>query len=138
MEKLLPRLISIFIFTIGFLILGNSQELYGQTFRNKNETELKFPDLTHTDLDFKLETKGFKQFTIELNQEPSVPTRIKIYDVIGNLILEDQIKPSDGKRKKFDFSKVNSPLFVVEVGNAKYNKTKSIYAQPAGRRSQGK
>lgn len=34
--------------------------------------------------------------------------------------------------KDYDFTHLNSKIFVVEVGNAKYNKTKSIYANPQG------
>ncbi len=61
-------------------------------------------------------------------------TKIKVYDIVGNLIVEDKIVPEESKVKSFDFSHVNSHLFVVEVGNSKYNKTKSIYAQPSGTR----
>ncbi|WP_229239591.1 hypothetical protein [Echinicola soli] len=41
---------------------------------------------------------------------------MKIFDIIGNLIMEDTIKPKDGKQKTYDFSHISSELFVVEVG----------------------
>ena len=57
---------------------------------------------------------------------------MKIFDILGNLILQDQLLPDDGLQKNYDFTHLNSRIFVVEVGNAKYNKTKSIYANPHG------
>jgi len=136
MEKPLRLLTFLLIFTWGFLLQGTYQEAYGQGLRKKgSERELKFPaDMETQNLDFNLESEGHKKFTINLNKTSRVPVKVKVYDILGNLILEDQIKPADGKQKKYDFSGINSQLFVVEVGNAKYNKTKSIYASPPGKR----
>ncbi|WP_246581286.1 hypothetical protein [Echinicola shivajiensis] len=68
--------------------------------------------------------------------EEKIPTKttVKVFDIIGNLILEDALMPEDGLQKTYDFSYVSSQLFVVEVGNSKYNKTKSIYANPQGKK----
>ncbi len=60
--------------------------------------------------------------------------KIKIYDFLGNLILEDYISPTDGMQKTYDLSQTSSEIFVVEIGNSKYNKTKSIYASPQGKK----
>ncbi|WP_246538984.1 hypothetical protein [Litoribacter ruber] len=100
------------------------------------EKDLKFPkDLAYQPpIDFNLESQGYKQFVIKLNNKTKVSTRVKVYDMVGNLIIEDTIKPSDGVLKKYDMRDVNTQLFVVEIGNSKYNKTKSIYANPAGKR----
>lgn len=85
-------------------------------------------------VDFNLQSIGKKKFKVVLEKKSAANTKIKIYDVLGNLIIEDKIKPEDGTEKSFDFSHINSQLFVVEVGNLKFNRTKSIYAQSPGTR----
>lgn len=94
-----------------------------------------FPTNLHApEVDFDLKLTGKKKFKIVLEKKTTGQTKVKIYDILGNLIKEDKIVPEDGTEKSFDFSDVNSQLFVVEVGNSKYNKTKSIYSQSPGAR----
>jgi len=75
---------------------------------------------------------GNKKFKLILDKPNNQLTDIKIFDILGNLILQDKLKPADGQQKSYDFTHLSSKIFVVEVGNAKYNKTKSIYANPQG------
>lgn len=94
-----------------------------------------FPaDLDAPEVNFDLRLTGKKKFKIVLDKKATTHTKVKVYDILGNLIKEDKIVPEDGVEKNFDFSDINSQLFVVEVGNSKYNKTKSIYAQSPGAR----
>ena len=105
-----------------------------QTVSKKPEVALSFPDhLNASAMDFKLMSLGHKKFKVVLNEAATKDINVKIYDVLGNLILEAKIKPEDNKEKTFYFSSNTSQLFVVEVGNGKYNKTKSVYAQPQGK-----
>lgn len=116
----------------------SSMDALGQIFkkRTKVESEISFPSALNREMvPFELKPEGIKKFTIVLEKRPLVVTKIKVFDTLGNLIHEDRILPEDGNKKTFDFSNVQSQLFVVEVGNAKYNITKSIYAIPPGKRS---
>lgn len=125
------------LFSIGilgevspFLTFVNAQGL-----ERRVETELRFPRELHAaEVNFNLQPTGNRKFKIILDEKSKELTNVKVFDILGNLILEDKIGPSDGLQKNYDFSSINSQLFVVEVGNAKYNKTKSIYANPHGER----
>jgi lipopolysaccharide export LptBFGC system permease protein LptF len=113
--------------------LGSMLESHAQNISQKVDTGVIFPkNLSSSSVDFKLKSTGEKIFKVILNKNSLNNIKIKIYDIVGNLIIEDNIKPGDGNEKNFDFSQVDSQIFVVEVGNSKYNKTKSIYAQPPG------
>ncbi|KEO72430.1 hypothetical protein [Anditalea andensis] len=135
MEKPLLTLQYLFIF-IGFvLILGTSYPSYSQIFSRNKETRVSFPtEINVPEVDFQLKSTGIKKFDVNLEKKPINNTKIKIYDFLGNLILEDFISPADGKRKSYDLSQTSSEIFVVEIGNSKYNKTKSIYATPQGKK----
>ncbi|HSJ69783.1 MAG TPA: hypothetical protein VK921_19035 [Anditalea sp.] len=135
MEKPLPNLQYIYIF-IGFvLIVGSTSPSYSQLFNRKKETTVTFPkELNAPEVDFNLKSTGTKKFEVSLKKKPVSNTKIKIYDFLGNLILEDYISPTDGQQKSYDLSQTSSEIFVVEIGNSKYNKTKSIYATPQGKK----
>lgn len=127
-----------FASVLMMIMLFFSFEAFGQIFkkRAKVETEISFSSTLNREMvAFDLQSEGIKKFTIILEKKPTVITKIKVFDTLGNLIHEDRINPEDGNKKTFDFSNVQSQLFVVEVGNAKYNITKSIYAIPPGKRS---
>jgi len=135
MEKPLPILQYIYLTFVFVLILGTISPAYSQIFSRKKEATVNFPkDINATEIDFNLKSTGIKTFEVNLDKKPVGNTKIKIYDFLGNLILEDYISPSDGRQKKYDLSQTSSEIFVVEIGNAKYNKTKSIYATPQGKK----
>lgn len=104
--------------------------------RTKVETEISFPaDLNRERVTFDLQPDGIKKFSIVLEKKSKVITKVKVFDTLGNLLFEDKIMPEDGNIKSYDLSHLQSQLFVVEVGNSKYNITKSIYAIPPGKKS---
>lgn len=136
MGKRLPKLIvSFFLFSFVFIqILDVSMSLSAQNLPRRVETEISFPKELHApEVKFNLRSIGNRKFVLILDEKSDQMTNVKVFDILGNLILEDKISPEDGKQKSYDFSSINSHLFVVEVGNAKYNKTKSVYANPQGR-----
>lgn len=97
------------------------------------ETEISFPKNLNTPaINFNLKSLGNKKFKLILDKPNKQLTEVKIFDILGNLILQDKLLPDEGLQKNYDFTHLNSKIFVVEVGNAKYNKTKSIYANPHG------
>ncbi|WP_232835056.1 T9SS type A sorting domain-containing protein [Pleomorphovibrio marinus] len=136
MKKSLPGI----YFTFLILVLWGGeifteQGLFAQNIPRRLETEISFPaDLYTPEIKFDLQPIGNRKFKIVLDQKSNQLTKVKVFDILGNLIMEDKISPEDGTQKLYDFSNLNSQLFVVEVGNAKYNKTKSIYAYPPGTR----
>ncbi|MCC5937891.1 MAG: hypothetical protein JJU34_11475 [Lunatimonas sp.] len=125
-----------FLFLLGVALDTISlPDVFSQGISRRFETELSFPkDLSTPEVKFDLQLTGSRKFKIVLDEASKELTKVKIFDILGNLILEDKISPNDGLQKNYDFSGTNSQLFVVEVGNAKYNKTKSIYAHPQGSR----
>lgn len=137
MEKVLRKTIYCLLFIcIGTLvILSPVPNAFSQQMLPKTDMGVNFPvNLNAPDVDFSLKITGKRKFKIVLDKKPAAQTKVKIYDILGNLIKEDRILPEDGVEKNFDFSNINSKLFVVEVGNSKYNKTKGIYAQAPGSR----
>lgn len=135
MDKTLQNQHYFLIFIALLLILGSGVPTYSQIFRNKQEKSVSFPkELSAPEINFELKTTGQKKFEVKLEKKPINNTKIKIYDFLGNLILEDYISPADGQQKTYDMSQTGSQIFVVEIGNSKYNKTKSIYASPQGKR----
>ncbi|MFO7824980.1 MAG: hypothetical protein R6V72_13650 [Cyclobacterium sp.] len=119
-------LLALLLFTGMFSVLA-------QNVLRPVETEISFPkDLSSPDVNFDLHSLGNKKFKLVLEKPNQTLTNVKIYDILGNLILHEKLKPEDGMQKNYDFTHLNSKLFVVEVGNAKYNKTKSVYANPQG------
>ncbi|WP_245189535.1 hypothetical protein [Lunatimonas salinarum] len=137
MAKALLR--SAYIFVFFLLGVGlqpfSLSEVLSQSIGRRFETEISFPkDLSTPEVKFNLQLTGSRKFKIVLDEVSNELTNVRVFDILGNLILEDKIMPKDGLQKNYDFSGTNSQLFVVEVGNAKYNKTKSIYAHPQGTR----
>src|SRR5690606_12099483 len=121
------------IFVGVMLMIGSMSPVAAQQLSTQADRGVSFPvNLNAPEVDFNLKTTGNKKFKIVLDKRITADTKVKIYDILGNLIKEDKMIPEDGVEKSFDFSSVNSELFVVEVGNSKYNKTKSIYAQSPG------
>lgn len=137
MTKYLPQKLTYTFFILFSLhILGGSMGLsQAQHALKRTDTGVSFPrDLHSPTIEFQLASTGEKKFKIILDKQNTANTRVKVYDILGNLIKEDLIRPDEGTEKTFDFSHINSQLFVVEVGNSKYNRTKSVYAQPQGKR----
>lgn len=135
MGKPLPKRIVPYVFILIALLLhvDHGRLLFGQNITRKVETEISFPKDLHTpEVKFNLRSTGNRKFILILDEKSNQLTNVKVFDILGNLILEDKIRPEDGTHKNYDFSSINSQLFVVEVGNAKYNKTKSVYANPQG------
>lgn len=135
MEKVLREILYnlLLILIVAWFMVDAVPPAAAQKIGPKSDMGVSFPaNLNAPDVDFNLKLTGKKKFKIVLEKKATANTKVKIYDILGNLIKEDKIVPEDGREKNFDFSDISSELFVVEVGNSKYNKTKSIYAQSPG------
>jgi hypothetical protein len=131
-KSTLIAIVRILVLALGLNLVAYLS--WSQTFlKKKKETEISFPNhLTYEQVEFDLKSLGQRKFVVQLNQSTKVATKVKIFDILGNLIKEDYFLPNEDGSKLYDFSHLNSHMYVVEVGNSKYNMTKSIYAIPPG------
>lgn len=51
---------------------------------------------------------------------------IKVYDIIGNLVLEEKVNMQGKFQKEYDLSDYKTKLFIIEVGNSNYRLTKRV------------
>lgn len=126
-------LIALFTF-----LLGTSQ-LYAQN-KKKEEVpvtqlnkdgEIRYPKkiLVNPDFDFKLKSTQKGKFILSFYKNQSKSITIKIYDLTGNLVLQESVSENGSFSKEYDLSYYKPNFFVVEVGSSQYNKTKSIITE---------
>ncbi len=82
--------------------------------------------LTESRFDFSLTPTGRSEFELTFQNPYKYPIKIKIYNIIGNLIAEEEAQPGVSFTKKYNFAGEKMRLFVVEVGNQKHNLTKKV------------
>lgn len=80
------------------------------------------------DFDFNLTPVAKGKFKLNIVNDTKALVFIKVYDIIGNLIYQEQIRIRGGFNKDFDLSFSKSDFFVVQIGNSNYNKSKTIVA----------
>lgn len=85
--------------------------------------------LVNPDFDFKLKKTDKGKFTLSFYKNEKKPITVKIYDLIGNLIIQETINNNGAFSKEYDLSYYNPRFFVVEAGSSQYNKTKSIIVE---------
>ena len=138
MKKHLYKLsyLSIFI----FLMTGGSLFAFGDKYFYKTETHHLLKDgepeksikysksILNQGFDFDLQPVAKGKFRVSFLNESDKRMDIRVYDIIGNLILEETVRSNGTVSRVYDLSYYKSQFFVVEIGNAKYNKTKSIIA----------
>ncbi len=77
-------------------------------------------------IDFEVRALGNRRFMVSfINKDSRV--HIRIYDVIGNLIKEDNTTQRGRFSQEYDMSKSKSEVYIVEVGDTKYSTTKRIF-----------
>lgn len=80
----------------------------------------------HNNIDFEVRALGNRRFMVSfINKDSRV--HIRIYDVIGNLIKEDNTTQRGRFSQEYDMSKSKSEVYIVEVGDTKYSTTKRIF-----------
>jgi hypothetical protein len=85
--------------------------------------------LVNPEFDFKLKKTNTGKFTISFYKEDDKAVKIKIYDLIGNLVKQETVSKSGLFTKEYDLSYYNPKFFIVEAGSSQYNKTKSIIVE---------
>ena len=95
--------------------------------RTINETNLKYSkNLLNQNFDFELSPVAQGKFSLNMLHDTKAMVSIKVYDIIGNLLYEENVKIRGSFKKEFDLSSLKTKFFIVEVGNKDFNKTKSI------------
>ncbi len=85
--------------------------------------------LLNREFDFELTPTANGKFQLSFyNNTNKEEIEIKVYDIIGNLIMHETLPVNGQFSKEYDMSVYKTRLFVVEVGNSKYNKAKSVIA----------
>ncbi len=85
--------------------------------------------LVNPDFDFKLKSTQKGKFILSFYKSQSKAITIKIYDLTGNLVLQESVSEDGSFSKEYDLSYYKPRFFVVEVGSSQYNKTKSIITE---------
>lgn len=122
-------------------VLGQGVVPYRDTLAPNIDTSLFTPPATpienrlnysrsilNQSFDFRLEPISDGKFEINISGSPRTDLKIRVYDVIGNLLYEDAVRIRGFLRKKLDLSDYKSNFFIIEIGNEDVSKTKSIVA----------
>ncbi|GAA5025774.1 hypothetical protein GCM10011506_10690 [Marivirga lumbricoides] len=121
-----------------FLFLGNvvhaqkpKSEKGSKTTQVQGDGELKYPKklLVNPDFDFKLKSTQKGKFILSFYKNQDKALKVKIYDITGNLVLQETVTDNGSFSKEYDLSYYKPKFFIVEVGSSEYNKTKSIITE---------
>lgn len=94
-----------------------------------DETGLRYSrNVLKRDFDFELKAISQGKFKLNVLQDTKAMVSIRVYDVIGNLLHEENVKIRGSFAKEFDLSSLKTRFFIVEIGNQDFNRTKSIVA----------
>ncbi len=121
-----------FLLTTPHLLAQNKNKQKKETTAQLNEDgSINYPKkiLVNPDFDFKLKSTQKGKFILSFYKSQSKAVTIKIYDLTGNLILQESVSDEGSFSKEYDLSYYKPKFFVVEVGSSQYNKTKSIITE---------
>lgn len=77
-------------------------------------------------LDYQLTSSDQGKFVLKLLTKSDQPLNVKIYDVIGNLILNDRINGNEQDQREYDFTERKTRIFVVKVEAGTNNVIKKV------------
>jgi hypothetical protein len=90
------------------------------------EKKVSYASIITSNFDFDLTPTSDGKFNLSFYNPYQKDISIKVYDIIGNLVMEEKINMQGRFKKEYDLSSYNTKLFIVEVGSSKYNLTKRI------------
>lgn len=114
------------------LLLGqqaedSNEEKSALTFSRPPESTLNYKNkLVAKPLEYELSAIDENSFKVKFINQPTDYLDIKIYDVIGNLILTESVKQAKNTELKYQFDEIKSKIFVIKVKSGKQNLTKKI------------
>lgn len=80
------------------------------------------------DFDFKLTPVSEGKFVINFPHDVKEVVSIKVYDIIGNILYEEEVKVRGNHSKQIDLSEKKTTFFIVEIKSKAINRTKRIVA----------
>lgn len=97
--------------------------------RKVPEPSVHYPrEILNSDFDFQLQTVSEGKFAINFFNHNKEVVSIKVYDIIGNVLYEDNIRVKGNASQQIDLSRLKTSFFIVEIKNGQFNKVKSIVA----------
>jgi hypothetical protein len=78
-------------------------------------------------VDFHVQTISHRHLRISFNNRSGRSIFVKIYDVIGNLIKQENIDRKGKFKKEYDLSDTSSDFYVIEVGDEQYSTVKRLF-----------
>ncbi|PIB36300.1 hypothetical protein BFP72_13305 [Reichenbachiella sp. 5M10] len=82
--------------------------------------------LSPSHLDYNIEPIGEGKFKLIFVNQPSDQVNIKIYDIIGNLILTEEKNYMINSELEYNFNETNNKIYVVKVTSGDENLTKKV------------
>ncbi len=91
------------------------------------ENKLSFKEnLSQNKLEYQLKPISNGRFKLVFINHPTEYVHIKIYDIIGNLILSEENKYSLDSEIEYNFNETNNKIYVVKVESGEENLTKKV------------
>ncbi|MEO9806548.1 MAG: T9SS type A sorting domain-containing protein [Reichenbachiella sp.] len=125
-------LFALIVLICSSLLIGQeavvaNEEKSALTFSRPPESTLNYNNkLVTKPLEYELSPVGENAFKVKFINQPSDYLDIKIYDVIGNLILKESVKQAKESELEYQFDEIKSKIFVIKVKSGKQNLTKKI------------
>lgn len=124
MKKIYLILGLTFLVLFGSKAQDNNALKYSRTIENK----LNYNNsLNSSNLDYELLPLSKGRFKLVFVNQPSDYIDIKIYDIIGNLILTKETNYSLNTEIEFNFNETNNKIYVVKVESGEQKVTKKIH-----------
>lgn len=120
-------LLASFSMLLGQQAGQNNEEKNALTYTRPPESTLNYKNkLEAKPLEYELSAIDENSFKVKFINQPSDYLDIKIYDVIGNLILTESVKQSKDTELEYQFDEIRSKIFVIKVKSGEQNLTKKI------------
>jgi hypothetical protein len=116
-------LISAFLFRNALELVAQEKPIQQVSIENKIGFK---KGLLGNKLDYQLLPTDGRKFILKITNSKLSDFDVKIYDVIGNLILSDDLSEENNGEKEYDFSDRKTKIFVVKVGSGEEKLTKKV------------
>jgi hypothetical protein len=126
------KLLSIFLFVfVGFASFAKPYKNVANALQNvqyqvQSELEVE-PNDGILNFDFEVRTLGSRRFMVSFTNPDAIPAYVRVYDAIGNVVNQESVAPKGRFSRQYDMSKSKSEMYIIEVGNGKYNNTKRVF-----------
>ena len=126
--KRLLILVAIFgVWEVSAQMLPDSANTHPKKYSLPIENNISYKEsLNYKSLDYNLEPVSDGRFKLIFVNQPTEYVRIKIYDIIGNLILEEDNKYALNAEIEYNFNEQNAKIFVVKVEAGEDNLVKKV------------